>query len=163
MPGALAAVTVRQQVNVERGLMDLGAPLALFFGDGSVAEQGDHYVRLVRRLGELAARRGEMHADVAAAGFIVNTCSWVDSDGYGVLLRTLEALRADVVVVIENERLYNEIKQDVSKFNHGGAVDVSVLRAPKSSGVVIRAAKERRVARMRKIREYFYGRTKEVK
>lgn len=77
-------------------------------------------------------------------------------------MRTLEAVQADVVIVIENERLFNDIRQDLPRFAAAGA-DVSVLRAPKSSGVAVRSSKEKAHAKMAKIREYFYGHAKDVR
>jgi polynucleotide 5'-kinase involved in rRNA processing len=73
VPGAVAAVTAHKQVDVERGMMDLGAPLALFFGDETPAPNADHYVTLARRLVSLADRRAALHPQVAAAGYIINT------------------------------------------------------------------------------------------
>ncbi|KAG7517482.1 Polyribonucleotide 5' [Solea senegalensis] len=56
----------------------------------------------------------------------------------------------DVVLVLDHERLYNELKRDLPHF-------VRVVLLPKSGGVVERSKECRRDTRDEKIREYFYG------
>lgn len=52
--------------------------------------------------------------------------------------------------MLDNERLYNELKRDMPKF-------VKVVYLPKSGGVVERSTSQRAEARDSRIREYFYG------
>ncbi len=48
--------------------------------------------------------------DVQAAGVVVNTMGFIEGLGYELLLHSVETLKADVVLVVGNERLYNQLK-----------------------------------------------------
>ncbi|KAJ2944645.1 hypothetical protein O0L34_g4001 [Tuta absoluta] len=61
-----------------------------------------------------------------------------------------QAFEVDVILVLDNERLYNELKRDMPKF-------VKVVYLPKSGGVVERSSSQRSESRDARIREYFYG------
>ncbi|VDP34820.1 unnamed protein product [Soboliphyme baturini] len=63
--------------------------------------------------------------------------------------------QVDVVVVIDHERLYNELKRDLPEF-------VKIAHQPKSGGVEERSRALRIVGRRSKICSYFYGGTRQV-
>lgn len=68
-----------------------------------------------------------------------------------VLILSIYVLfQVDVVVVLDQERLYNELSRDMPTF-------VKVVFLPKSGGVVERSTTFRQEARDARIREYFYG------
>ena len=50
------------------------------------------------------------NVDVQAAGLIINTMGFVEGLGYELLLHAITALRADVVLVLGQERLFNQLK-----------------------------------------------------
>ncbi|XP_028168685.1 protein CLP1 homolog [Ostrinia furnacalis] len=59
-------------------------------------------------------------------------------------------LQVDVILVLDNERLFIELKRDMPKF-------VKVVYLPKSGGVVERSDTQRAESRDARVREYFYG------
>ena len=69
--------------------------------------------------------------DARASGILVNTCSWTDSDGYALLLHTIDALSIDVVLVMAQDKLYSNLVSAL-----GGNKAVTVVKLPKSGGVV---------------------------
>lgn len=100
---------------------------------------------------------------MAEAGFVANTCGWTTGDGYELLLHDIGALRADVVLVVGDERLYNELRRSLSA-GTGAATDnddasppPSVVYVPRSGGVQQRSSGVRRQARANRIKQYFYG------
>ena len=62
------------------------------------------------------------------SGQIINTCGWVDGEGYNLLVSSIRAFRADVVIVLSDERLSSMLESEV------GAV-CKVVRIQKSGGV----------------------------
>lgn len=62
------------------------------------------------------------------SGCIINTCGWIKDTGYKLLLHAARSISVDVILVLDQERLYNELVRDVPKF-------VRVVFLPKSGGV----------------------------
>lgn len=50
------------------------------------------------------------NVDVQAAGLIINTMGFIEGLGYELLLHAISALRADVVLVLGQERLFNQLR-----------------------------------------------------
>jgi len=96
------------------------------------------------------SQRCEVNRKASVGGCIINTCGWVKGSGYQALVHCASAFEVDVVLVLDQERLYNELKRDLPHF-------VRVVLLPKSGGVVERSKDCRRETRDEKIREYFYG------
>ena len=67
---------------------------------------------------------------VKYSGCIINTCGWIKGQGYQSLLHTAQAFEADVVLVLDSERLYNDLKRDLPDF-------VNIILQPKSPGKVL--------------------------
>lgn len=88
------------------------------------------------------------------SGLIINTCGWVKGDGYATLVKAAEVLEVDVVVVLDHERLYNQLQRDLPNF-------VRICHQPKSGGVETRTAASRAASRSKRIKEYFYGSTQQ--
>ncbi|EEC10333.1 cleavage/polyadenylation factor Ia subunit Clp1p, putative, partial [Ixodes scapularis] len=86
----------------------------------------------------------------SVSGIIINTCGWVKGAGYKALTHAALAFEVDVVLVLDQERLYNELARDMPSF-------VKVVFTPKSGGVVERTKSMRSEARDSRVREYFYG------
>lgn len=70
--------------------------------------------------------------------------------GYQHLLHAAKAFKAGVILVLDQERLYNELLRDVD-------ASVRVVFLPKSGGVVERSSQLRAESRDLRIRQYFYG------
>lgn len=63
-----------------------------------------------------------------ASGVIINTCGWVRGSGYKQILHVAQSFEVDVILVLDQERLYNELQRDLPSF-------VKVVFLPKSRGV----------------------------
>ena len=61
---------------------------------------------------------------------IINTPGWVTGKGYELLQETIRLSRANVVLVLDNDRLYNDLK----KANQGQQ-GLDIVKLPKSGGV----------------------------
>ncbi len=50
------------------------------------------------------------NVDVQSAGLVINTMGFIEGLGYDLLLHAISALRADVVLVLGQERLFNQLR-----------------------------------------------------
>ena len=71
--------------------------------------------------------------DARASGIIVNTTGWGDAASYYVLLQCIRAFSADVVLVMGHDKLNSKFSSDVGEH-------VTVVKLPKSGGVVERVS-----------------------
>lgn len=63
-----------------------------------------------------------------SSGVIINTGGWIKGSGYRQLLDSAKAFEVDVIMVLDQERLYNELVRDMPQF-------VKIIFLPKSGGV----------------------------
>ena len=92
------------------------------------------------------------------SGFIVDTFSANgDTEQHRLLFESVLALKCNVVLVIDNERLYNDFTSHTF-----GQSEIEIIKIPKSGGVVSRDARFRRAQLTSSVREYFYGVKKEL-
>lgn len=61
---------------------------------------------------------------------IINTCGWVKGEGYKQLLNSGKAFEVDVILVLDQERLYNELVRDMPNY-------VKIVFIQKSGGVSV--------------------------
>uniref|UniRef100_A0A915EJM0 Protein CLP1 homolog n=1 Tax=Ditylenchus dipsaci TaxID=166011 RepID=A0A915EJM0_9BILA len=101
-------------------------------------------------LAEAVKKRCQISVPSRLGGVIINTCGWVKGDGYQSIVRAADAFGADVVIVLDHERLYNELQQDLPNF-------VKILHFPKSGGVESRSREVRKLSREAVIHKNFYG------
>jgi polyribonucleotide 5'-hydroxyl-kinase len=71
---------------------------------------------LVRELSVAVKRKARSSLACNVSGYIVNTCGWVKGDGYACIVNAAEQFEPDVVIVLDHERLYNELQQDLPNF-----------------------------------------------
>lgn len=64
---------------------------------------------------------------MAASGAIINTCGWVMDEGYKSLTHIAQSFEVDLILVLDQERLYNDLVQDIPF--------IRVVYLPKSGGV----------------------------
>lgn len=64
------------------------------------------------------------------SGVIINTCGWIKGIGYQQILYSLKAFEVDVVLVLDHERLFNDLVRSTSEV-------IKVVFLPKSGGVSI--------------------------
>lgn len=62
------------------------------------------------------------------SGVVINTCGWTKGGGYKHIMQAAKAFEVDVILVLDQERLYNELVRDMPNF-------VKVVFVPKSGGV----------------------------
>lgn len=149
VPGTMSALCIERPADVEEGF-SVQAPLVYHFGSTTPGTNIKLYNKLTSTLAEVFSQRCEVNRKASVGGCIINTCGWVKGAGYQALVHCATAFQVDVVLVLDQERLYNELKRDLPHF-------VRVVLLPKSGGVVERSKDCRRESRDDKIREYFYG------
>jgi len=140
-----------------RGVDDVVQSLVYFYGHVTPNKSLPLFKKLLAKLAETVKEKlaSPINPD-AAAGLIMNTCGWVEGDGFALLLEMIELFEIDVILVLGDERLYNQLK------GTEGVVDRVVAKLAKSGGVVTRDNVYRRKLRMKSIRNYFYGPAKEL-
>lgn len=149
LPGTVGALLVERPADVEEGFSQQ-APLVYHFGHKGPANNITLYNLLVSRLAEVSSLRMDSNRKANASGVIMNTCGWIKSEGYQALKHAAQAFEVDVIIVLDQERLYNELVRDMPPF-------VKVVLLPKSGGVVERSQRVRAETRDNRVREYFYG------
>ncbi|XP_064613711.1 polyribonucleotide 5'-hydroxyl-kinase Clp1-like isoform X2 [Liolophura sinensis] len=149
IPGTIGALVVERSADVEEGFSET-APLVYHYGHNSPSDNLALYHMLITCMADVINVRCEQNKKANVSGVIVNTGGWIRGGGYHALIHTAGAFEVDVVVVLDQERLYSELSRDMPDF-------VKVVLLPKSGGVVERGSQTRTEAREGKIREYFYG------
>ncbi|KAJ4439451.1 protein CLP1 homolog [Periplaneta americana] len=149
VPGTIGALLVERPAAVEEGFSQQ-APLVYHYGHKSPSTNLALYNMLVSRLAEVISERMQANRKANASGAIINTCGWVKGDGYKQLTHVAQAFEVDIILVLDQERLYNELVRDMPTF-------VKVVFLPKNGGVVERSQSARAEARDARVREYFYG------
>jgi polyribonucleotide 5'-hydroxyl-kinase len=153
VPGVLGAALLDRPMDVTEGLATT-TPLVYHYGHVSPEQNTALFKRLVSTLATRLEKRCVIDESVRTAGYIVNTTGWVDGQGVQLLHHVIEALSADVVLVVDHERLFNELKAWAKARPN---TNTTVLRVAKSGGVVTRTQEFRFAERSRQIRKYFYG------
>ncbi|KAG1687795.1 Polyribonucleotide 5'-hydroxyl-kinase Clp1 [Nymphon striatum] len=149
VPGTMGAVVVERPADPEDNFSQQ-APLVYHFGHKSPGENLTLHNMLISRLAEVLVSKSESNRKTNMSGVVINTCGWVIGEGYHCLLHAAQAFEVDVVIVIDQERLYNQLQKDLPSF-------VKVTMVPKSGGVVVRAKQARAECRDSRVRSYFYG------
>lgn len=149
IPGTIGSVVVERPADVEEGF-HLNAPLVFHYGHTAPSTNPQLYKLIVSRMAEVTNLKCEKQRKVSISGVIINTGGWIKGGGYDSLKHAAGSFEVDVIIVLDQERLYNELKRDMPEF-------VKVILLPKSGGVVERNQHQRSDARDSRIREYFYG------
>lgn len=150
VPGMLAAVHVNRPFDIEHGVSKL-SPLSFFFGHVTPGKNVPLYKKQMDLMSAELSRHFASKPEARAGGMIINTCGWTDGEGYDLILHAIRTFRVDVVLVLDHERLYADIKS--TQFDH----PVECLKLRKSGGVVPRDPDVRRADRQQAIRDYFHG------
>ena len=67
-------------------------------------------------------------SSVNLSGVVINTGGWVRGAGYDALKHAAGSFEVDIILVLDQERLYNQLKSDLPEF-------VKIVLLPKSGGV----------------------------
>lgn len=148
-PGTIGALLVERPATIEEGFSQQ-APLIYHFGHTSPSGNAKLYKVLMSKLAEVTLERLQTNKRAKSSGIIINTCGWVKESGYKNILHAAKAFEVNVILVLDQERLYNELLRDTSS-------ELQVVFLNKSGGVVERSKKARTESRDLRIKEYFYG------
>jgi len=157
VPGMISALQITQPLPIGRTEIPFYTPLCYFYGGVTFSDNPLLYKNQMDNLSRDVDMRCTNSPEVSSAGFIVNTCGWIEGLGYQLIIDTIEKFHCDIILVLGNDPLYENLR---SKYNKG---DVTVCKVPKSSGVVVRNPDFRRKARFERFKEYFYGSLGELK
>eukprot|EP00877_Chromochloris_zofingiensis_P009318 jgi/Chrzof1/463/Cz01g16220.t1 len=155
-PGCLAATPIEVPIDIEEGY-PIQVPLVYYYGNTSPADAPELYKFLLERLSSVLDRRAERSPEVAAAGMVINAFGWFEGLGHELLLYAIQSMKVDVVVVMEQDRLYSQLSSQTKSWQGSMGRSVEVVKLNKSGGVVDRDTEARKTARVSRVHEYFYG------
>ncbi|EPB71382.1 hypothetical protein ANCCEY_09515 [Ancylostoma ceylanicum] len=115
VPGTIGALFINKTADVVEGF-DRSKPLVYNFGHISPGENLPLYDLLVKELADSVTLRCATHPEANLGGLVINTCGWVTGEGYACIVAAAEAFEVDVVIVLDHERLYNELQRDLPTF-----------------------------------------------
>jgi polyribonucleotide 5'-hydroxyl-kinase len=150
VPGMIAALSIDKPIPIGKEEFSSSAPLVYFYGHVTPSENVKLYKMQIANLASDINEKFKQNDEARVSGLVVNTCGWVDGLGYELLIYSISTLAANIVLVIDHERLYNDLLKQFGK-------TIKVVKLAKSGGVVTRDPAYRRKTRMNRIREYFYG------
>ncbi len=140
---------VERPASIEEGFAQT-APLVYHYGHKTPGHNPPLYNKLVSRMADVVRERMAANRKVETSGVVINTCGWVRGEGYKQITHVAQAFEVDVILVLDNERVHNDLIRDMPDF-------VNVVWLPKSGGVVDRPQELRAEARDARIKDYFYG------
>ena len=149
IPGSIGAVYIERPADIVDGF-DSKAAYVFNFGSVSPSSNIIFYDMLVKELAAVVKKRTQASLASNVGGVVINTCGWIKGDGYTSIVTAAEAFQPDVVIVLDHERLFNELQHDLPSF-------VKVLHFPKSGGAETRSREVRRLIREAAIHKHFYG------
>jgi polyribonucleotide 5'-hydroxyl-kinase len=149
IPGTVSALLVSKPADIVENF-DRTSTLAYPLGMVSPGNNLQYYEHLIQTLANVVDEKSALSQRINTSGVIINTCGWIKDGGYHALLVASKAFKVDVVVVLDNELLFNNFTKDLPSF-------VKIVHEPKSGGVEVRTPAQRATARNRCIQSYFYG------
>ncbi|EDV26638.1 uncharacterized protein TRIADDRAFT_54844 [Trichoplax adhaerens] len=149
IPGTIGALHINRTITVSDGLDDYPS-LVFHYGSNTPSTNVKLYMTLVSRLADSLRKYWANLPSRCHNGCIINTCGWITDVGYKIIVDAAETFKVDQIIVLDNERLYNDL------MIHFGS-NAEIVLAPKSGGVIERAQSTRANARALRIKTYFYG------
>jgi len=98
----------------------------------------------------MSTKKFEKSEKARTSGLFINTCGWIDGVGYELLVHAINSFGADLVLVLDQERLFSDLTREYGS-------KLKVMKLAKSGGVVTRDVTFRKKTRKNKIKHYFYG------
>ncbi|KDN37750.1 hypothetical protein K437DRAFT_259681 [Tilletiaria anomala UBC 951] len=132
------------------------SPLVLWLGRTSLRENELHARRLIEHLAEGTERRLARDPRARMSGLLIDMPGVTTADGrnkYSLLQHTIRTFKVDIVVVLGHEKLNIEL----SRAFPAGSSGVSIVKLPKSEGVVELDETYKERLRRAQVRNYFYG------
>jgi len=153
IPGTVSAVYVEKPVDLETGI-DAVSPLTHWYGWVNPRKNEKLYMKTVENLARSVKNRWICNRQGRIGGCIINTGEWTHDDkGKNMIIQIAQAFSVNVILVIDQERLYSFLENNQTLKQ----MQVAVAKLPKSGGVVTRDERTRLRLRKRRIRRYFYG------
>ena len=153
VPGAITALPIEKTIlSIDDGFGGAN-PLSYFYGHSSPRENIPYYKNCMRVMAKKVDQRLGRDTDAESSGIIVNTCGWIDNTGQDLIVDAISIFKIDVVLVMSHDRLHAYLTGMVPS-------TVTVVKLPRSGGVVERIANTRRRYRHTAIHQYFYGASK---
>ena len=149
VPGSIASLLIERPASIEEGFAQL-APLVIHYGHKAPDFNNEFYKICITTLADITIERLKEDKRTMASGVIINTCGWIKGQGYQNIKYAANAFQVGIIIVLDQERLYNELLRDIDS-------SCKVVFLPKSGGVVERSQQARAESRDLRIREYFYG------
>lgn len=149
LPGVVAAQTVDRTLPIEEESREV-QPNCYFYGSLAPADHPKYYRKVTARLAYAVNGRLAAANDAKKSGAIITAPGDVDEEGVGELV---SLFRVSLVLVVGNERLYVTVAKALA--NHHPAV--TVIKLPKSGGVVVKDAGWRREHLQHAFHRYYYG------
>lgn len=154
VPGTLSACAMTEAClevasHATTGLPVAAQPLTLWHGSSEVLDR--IFSAQVESLAQTIQKRCANDPNCRSSGIIVNTNTTQEQ----LLLETVRTLDISVILVIGHDRLYSVLSSQTGS-------SCTVVKLPRSGGVVSRTAAERTAAQHRSIRQYLYGTQNEL-
>jgi polyribonucleotide 5'-hydroxyl-kinase len=147
LPGVIGAQVLERVIDVEDGIGE-GQPCAYFYGSTAPADNSKLYRKMTNRLAFAVNGRLASMSDQSKSGAII--CTGADCEEY--IAEIQELFRASLVLVVGNERLHSTVSKTLSAIPN-----CTVLKLPKSGGVVSKDNNYRRGRLQAAFHRYFYG------
>jgi polyribonucleotide 5'-hydroxyl-kinase len=163
VPGTLSAMPLTSVLDVvdgfgnatTTGMTELTPriPLSYCFGSEDPSRNLKYYKLLMTRLSLAAASRASKDAAQRQGGMLIDTSGLIDqAKGYDLIQAAVADFEVNVIITLGSERLYSDMSR---KYDGQGVI--SVLKLPKSGGVVGRDAAFVRGQQDAAFRKYFNG------
>ncbi|KAH7557452.1 hypothetical protein JRO89_XS11G0158700 [Xanthoceras sorbifolium] len=99
VPGCIATTPFEMPIDPVEGI-PLEIPLVYFFGHATPSNNVDLYRLLVKELAHTQEKQFTGNAESRAAVMVINTMGWIEGLGYELILHAIDALSANVVLVL---------------------------------------------------------------
>lgn len=157
LPGTIGALSIESPIDIETGL-SLRSSMLMHFGHtnpsaGNEGEGGLLYKVLIENLAKIVHSKLEQDKKSNYSGVIINTSAWSDDADYRILVHACKVFKANMVLVMDDEVLHDDLKNDLADSPH----PVSVMNVPKTVGIITKVAETNVELRYLRIKEYFYG------
>jgi polyribonucleotide 5'-hydroxyl-kinase len=122
VPGTLSACVMDQDTISIETYATTGLPVSqqqqhaqpLVLWHGGIQLSPDLFQAQVVAMGRKIDERLKRDDSARSSGIIVNTNGWIQNEGFDLLLRTVTALRINVVLIMGHDRLYSMMKNSLS-------------------------------------------------
>eukprot|EP00056_Hartaetosiga_gracilis_P003518 m.64469 g.64469 ORF g.64469 m.64469 type:complete len:437 (+) comp11485_c0_seq17:31-1341(+) len=155
MPGCVSAVPILRSADPVSGFTH-EYPLMYHYGHLSPKSNEKRYAQCLDLLAASISEKCRKDETANSSGLIINTPTCTAD----VIVKAAKTFQCDFILVIDTERLLNQVNTNLKKENMS---DVRTILVKKSSGVVPLDEELKKKLLEQRIRRYFYGFGKEMK